>query len=1129
MLACALAWVLAVGWGAPARAQSIEGARALAGELVERAVEDGARRAREVPIEQARRALLAARDRAIIEDLSELPILSLELECAPQVCDREPGLRQTLRRLTGLEPGQPFAIERIQRAGERLFKTGMFANVDVQTDFTPEGVGVTIALEGAILIRSIEFEGVSPPPFREDLERVLSYRRGQPWLNDEDRASSQLRSLNSLLRREGYFRSEVSMRTERAPSDPLRVDLTFVLDKGPRLQLCELGVRGIQAMNYSEARALLLAERPIWTRYLDFLRPVYTERTLRAGQEALVQEYRERGFYQARIVDKAVTPIEDRPECVRVLVDVLEGPRWETTFRGNEVFRARELREALPFAQTGYVDEGAIEEAAERLAKLHATRGHPFARVEWREERRDRYDRELIFFIEEGPRLEVRQVELVAAGGGARAARPVEGLGDEELLEGLRTRSFGLFESGGFVQDEALLSDMAQIEQSYRERGYLRAVVDGFVLTVEEAGQGLDVQIIIDEGPRSFVASVEVEGGERGGSLGQLEALQIGAGASLQLLQVRADGARLKQRYAAGGFPMAEVVTRCRSASGQPHACEQPRLPGRCVVRSFDQLSEEGVCQWETVDGRRRRRCQRRRTGPDCQWPEWAFGEQVTVTHAVTEGPQVRVSDVLLRGNLHTRDGVILGEFALEAGDRFDVRELLRGQANMRSLGLFDSVSVEAVGLDEGAAELEQAEAALIVSVEEGDYQFVDFSFGLQGRDLLNNNTRRRLLLVGEAEYNNRNLWGLAQRLQPRALAAVDLLQLSALSTGLGTGALEAPEAVERVDYLIGLELVYNHPRFLKTWLGVDRLLLTVAPYFLRDLLGVTNNNLLREEIGARAQVRKNLSELLARLLVAGGLEGKLVTTREQESVAFTPDGERLFAPRRTVGKFFIDASLDRRDSPLNPTQGFFLQFSPQWVSGDALGQGAGDAIADSFLRMTLAASGYLDLGGGVVFAQSVRFGQIVRLFGRQTPVPPDERYVLGGVSSLRGFPESGINAQTRSFRDLLRGGEFVLNTNSELRYPLLARYDIFAATFLDVGVLADCFADGQNTSTPAGCYEDAFPAGQPLAKVRASAGFGVRYLVAEQIPLLLDYAMLLNRRQGESPSYLHFNIGYSF
>jgi outer membrane protein assembly factor BamA len=80
---------------------------------------------------------------------------------------------------------------------------------------------------------------------------------------------------------------------------------------------------------------------------------------------------------------------------------------------------------------------------------------------------------------------------------------------------------------------------------------------------------------------------------------------------------------------------------------------------------------------------------------------------------------------------------------------------------------------------------------------------------------------------------------------------------------------------------------------------------------------------------------------------------------------------------------------------------------------------------------------------------------------------------------------------------------------------------------FTDAGVLADCFSE--ETGERVGCWRDAFPSGGPLSTVRASVGVGLRYLVLDQIPLLLDYAVLLNRRPGEAFSNVHFNIGYSF
>ncbi len=1160
-----------------ASAQALRKAR----QRVEQGTERAAVASEDAPINAAKQALQDSLGVAFGANVAELKIAGVEVICDAPVCkDRI----EELRSITGLVVGEPFAFEKAQRASERLYKTGLFESIEVIPSMTPDGIALSLKLGGAIRISRIKFEGLAPPPFRDDFRRLLIYREGQPFraLKEEEnrvswrlhadnftafvgaqltpreisksdnstltgrlsreqgRVQAQLQSFEELLSRDGFFDASVSLVAERDEKDPYLVTLTVVLEKGKAQKICDLGIRGLRQMTYTEARALLFKDRPLWTRYAGFIRPVYTERMLRAGQEALIQAYREQGFYRARVLNKRIN--EQGGACVQVLLDVSEGPKWRTIFRGNKIFSSEDLRASLPFKNTGYVDQKAIRDAEEQLEQLHATRGYPFARVECEEERKDRFDRVIQCFVEEGPRKEISEVTFAAFDAQASLEGGVnnERLAPVALQELMRTKPFGLFETGGFLQLEELMADLARVEERYHEEGYLWAQVVGF--KVDSVGEnGLRVTVLIKEGKQARVESAAliklkevVNTFKASTTSSQLESKLSMLKGPLSMVQVRADNSRLTQHYAMLGYPMADVETQCHVGQGDASSpdtwgeCSIPSVASSCVVRDIQKL-KENFCVWEgDVTTGLQGSCARVLTFQDsCLFKQEEMNAHYAIKHTINPGPFVTVDAIWISGNHKTKESLLRAEIDIKEGERLDVKQLLEGQAGMRSLGLFDSVSVEAIGLDDAAQQLEESETILMVSVEEGKYRYFDLSVGFQGRDLLDS-TRRKLLLTSELEYNNRNWRGMAQRLQPRLLAAIDTLQTGRLGAGLGSGNVDAQGASQRFDYLVGTELVYNHPRFLRASLGVEKLLLTVAPYYLIDLIGVTLNNLLREEVGSRAEIRKDLSRVLDRLFLTFGLQGKVIATRTQESLAFTDTGERLFSPRRTVGKFYLDTTLDRRDSPLNPKKGYFLKFSPQLVSGDALGSDPGDALTDAYFKLTLGGSGYLSLGQNITLAQSLRYGQIIPIFGRRRPTPEDERYILGGVSSLRGVPEAGINTQVLSYRDVLRGGEFVLNSNSELRYPLLGSYGIFGATFFDVGVLADCF-DDENTSEPVRCYKDAFPKADPLSKVRASAGIGVRYLVGEQVPLLLDYAMLLNRRPGERAGYLHFNVGYTF
>ena len=1136
-LCCAL-MACALGWGvAPLSAQptpiapkpmatsspGVQAARELMHKAQAKALEASLLMPGARALSSASASVEAARTRAAELELSGLPLRELTLECNEPVCDSSQE-KLLLLELVGLRPGMPFSRELQLRVRERLLKTGIFKEPRFYIHLTPERqIDLTITLERALVIRAIRFEGMRPPPFVEDFERVLNYREGQRWQDDESRQSDQLKAMDEVLQKEGYFDAKINMITHREGHS---IDLTFRMEKGKNLKICQFGVRGVREFPYADVRARVFSALPIWTRYLNFIKPIYTERTLRAGEEALLTAYRARGYYQARVVDKIVQPDERDPTCVRVLIGVQEGARWKIVFTGNTAITKQELSLQLSFQTTGYVDAAAIDAAARKLEKIYATRGYPFASVRGEEVYgEDRLDRKIVFEVEEGDRYEIRRVVLEDQQGRPRAASSVEGLGDDALREKMGTQPFGLFESGGYLQLEELEADITRIEETYHERGFIEATVSEFMVIPDHTEKALTVRIRIDEGPRSVVSKIELPGATP--TITSITSLREGQ--PLSLLQARADGSRLSQRLASRGHPMASVITTCHAPEGTPRACEQPRRAPGCEL--------ERVAPATTTtepEQARTRRYRRDLSAQACAWTAPPYGNRVIVTHETVTGPSFRVGAILLNGNFVTRSDVIFGELPLDTGDVFDVKRLLEGQARLRSLGLFDSVSIEAIGLDEGALLEEDASAALVISVDEGEYYYFDVSVGFQGRDLLDN-TRRKLLAVGDVQYNNLNLFGRAQRFQPRALLAVDTLQLAQLGVATQSGLLDREEISSRFDFLTGIELVYVHPRFLKLATGVEELRLTVAPYALLDLVGVTNNNLQREEFGARAAVRKELAELLERFFITLGLEGKSVATRVPESGVVDEQGRRLFSPRRIVGKLYVDISIDRRNSPLNPTKGFYLQLSPQLVNSDALTRNLaqafqdnlGGALTNSFFRLSFSSSGYKSWGK-VTFGQSFRYGQIFPLVARNLPVPADERYVLGGVTSLRGFPESGVNSNVPSYKDLQRGGEFVMNTNTEVRYPLIERYGLFGATFVDVGVLADCF-DDQNITASTSCYRDAFPSQAPLSKVRSSAGFGVRYLVADQIPLLLDYAMLLNRKPGESFSYLHFNVGYTF
>jgi outer membrane protein insertion porin family len=126
---------------------------------------------------------------------------------------------------------------------------------------------------------------------------------------------------------------------------------------------------------------------------------------------------------------------------------------------------------------------------------------------------------------------------------------------------------------------------------------------------------------------------------------------------------------------------------------------------------------------------------------------------------------------------------------------------------------------------------------------------------------------------------------------------------------------------------------------------------------------------------------------------------------------------------------------------------------------------------------------------------------------GRSLALPLSERFLMGGSGSVRGFGEGAI----QTVEGDASGGDVFVQANTELRYSLVPSLGVEGAAFFDAGELA----------RDAG----ALSAGE----LRTSAGLGLRWVIANMIPVAIDYGTNMNRRIGEPFGRVHLNVGYTF
>ena len=450
-------------------------------------------------------------------------------------------------------------------------------------------------------------------------------------------------------------------------------------------------------------------------------------------------------------------------------------------------------------------------------------------------------------------------------------------------------------------------------------------------------------------------------------------------------------------------------------------------------------------------------------------------GDSVTVLYQIAMGPLVRVGEITTQGYQRTREPVIRREIVLREGDPFRLSKAVRTQERLFDLGLFRSVRITPAYDDSLRTGVSPAEIAvdLAVNVRERKPGWYGFGFGFSSND--------RVRLLGEWGY--RNLAGRARSLEAEAEIAYTVQEK-------------------------GLKQQFKRP---KMW---ELQLIYAAPWLLNTPTRWQIRGYYRYE--RRYDREPWLDEYITGLL----LRARWDLTRFRRLIGSIEnkwtEGDSTYVTR------FISLGLseDRRDFLLDPTRGHVMQAKAEYA-GRFLG---GEA---DFTRMTASYAGYFTLSRGIVWAHRAKVGYVHpvgRSTGVLTPmekVPFDERFFLGGGTTVRGYPEESLGPQEDGQP---QGGQALILLNAEIRFDLF--WKLGAALFFDAGnVWADYrqikWAHWRRGWTASGDSE---------LNVAYASGLGLR-LRTPVGPIRLDYGMHmgLGRSGAAEETEWHLSLGQAF
>jgi outer membrane protein assembly factor BamA len=1083
----------------------------------------------------------------------DLPVVAVDVTMSAEDARIWPDV--TLPAVGTLKPGDPFTRQAARDAIAEVLATGAFADARVVPSNGGGGVKVTIQVVPRKVVDSVHINLHGAPLDGDEILRDLELSTDGEVIANELPKQSQ--RLEAILHRRGFPAPSIAITTTPHRTDPVRVTVDVSVTAGtPR----KIERRVLYAQDATRE------EREDAERFYAMKTGMRVDEVqLATADTALEGRIRARGHHRAEVSHDVV--LHRGIVVLRVRADF--GPRLETRYEGNDHFDRGTLDGVLDLEEeTDRTPNHLIQKIVEFYVK------HGFLDADVTLEQRTGWGSQptyLVFHVREGERVQVaarsypclREADIrkLKEGGppSARAigqeidsyleeelpgndlfAPPKPALLDDTISRSLQTRGarpapLDLEPHNTYVP-ETYDRAVNHVQELYRAEGFLSAQV-GPVQVVRRRCH-----------PKS--------------PPGECTPMPV---PSQPLTDGRISAAADVCTYDAIGLPLPvpplEQGATCVPDSAHGIECEPRvwlRVPVKLGPRS--QLWDVAFAGADAIAPAELAKAAdvklgqyvstikleeaRKRVADAYKEEGYAFADvkysleqspdhtRTRVRFGISESEKVLVRNIVVRGNVYTRDSAIRKRIALIEGQPYRASLVRQTEERVATLGAFSSVTVSLEN-----PYVPQRIKTVVITVAERPRQYTEVSPGFSTGEGFRLRT----------EYGHTNLWGnavqLTLRLQVAFIPTPFIIDPTARSNyrnlnpvariGLrATAGIVFPE--------IGLGPLVRG--------GTDALLVhdLQRDFFLTKTALIPNINY-RPISEVQLTFFQSFEFNNSRIFKAGTTQQYLLSLLQQNvnitdlvRQLLVPDGETYAFSQRML------FTWDRRDNAFNASRGTYLVTGVEHVDAFPTAANVENANLKNltkppeshFFKLTQTFGGYIPLPKKWRIAALTRLGVNVQITP-ESQTYPDRLFFMGGVDTMRGWlfnsfiPQDNVDRifASRNLPDQvpdpndgtktipnpqkftaatqpIRGGNLMANERIELRIPVKGPFE--TVIFSDIGNL---------------WIDPRYPFEKGVFPMRVAVGSGVRVQTPVG-PLAVDYGVNLKKQPYEDNGAINFAIG---
>ena len=335
----------------------------------------------------------------------------------------------TVRSYMQLNPGDPFAPDRIDKALKNLFATGLFADVA----FRREGNTLIVKVVENPIINIISFEGND---YLESKDLFAEIQEKPRTVLTQSRVQADVQRILNLYRRSGRFGATVDPKIIKL--DQNRVNLVFEIREGNRTDVRKISFVGNKSFSDSELRGVILTTETAWYRFL-VTTDTYDPDRLQVDRDRLRDFYLMNGYIDFKVIS-AVAELSPEQDAFYITFSLDEGERYKvgkvdvkTSLKDLD---PEVLRSLVQVKEGEWYDQRDVDKTTAAFNDALGSLGYAFVDVQNRLDRDPKkHTVNITFSINEGPKVYVERIDIK---------------GNARTLDSVIRREFRLVEGDAF-------------------------------------------------------------------------------------------------------------------------------------------------------------------------------------------------------------------------------------------------------------------------------------------------------------------------------------------------------------------------------------------------------------------------------------------------------------------------------------------------------------------------------------------------------------------------------------------------------------------------------------------------------------------------------------------------------